>query len=64
MEDLAASLARWPALVSEMKQVLDLPQHELDRNLAGHGPEMQARTQRIVQALLDGELDPGPKPVR
>ncbi|MFD5161857.1 hypothetical protein ACFWMJ_27905 [Streptomyces hawaiiensis] len=64
VEDLAASLARWPALVSEMKQVLDLSQHELDRNLAGHGPEMQARTQRIVQALLDGELDPGPKPVR
>ncbi|MEU0651475.1 hypothetical protein ABZ485_04380 [Streptomyces albogriseolus] len=64
VEDLTASLARWPSLVGEMKQVLDLPQHELDRNLAGHGPEMQARAQRIIQALLDGELDRGPKHVR
>ncbi|MER6847669.1 hypothetical protein AB0A81_21055 [Streptomyces flaveolus] len=64
VEDLTASLTRWPVLVGETKQVLDLPQHELDCNLARHGPEMQARTQRIIQALLDGELDPGPKLVR
>ncbi|MFJ9112611.1 hypothetical protein [Streptomyces sp. NPDC102283] len=64
VEDLAASLARWPTLVGEMKQVLDLPQPELDRNLAGLGHEMRARTQRVIQALLDGELDTGPKPVR
>ncbi|QES11766.1 hypothetical protein DEJ45_04690 [Streptomyces venezuelae] len=60
VEDLTDSLARWPALVGGMKQVLDMPQHELDHNLAGHGPEMQAGTGRIIQALLDGELDPGP----
>ncbi|WP_432112645.1 hypothetical protein [Streptomyces sp. S1] len=64
VEGLTESLARWPALVDEMKQVLDMPQHELDRNLAGHGPEMQIRTRRIIQALLDSELDPGPRPVR
>ncbi|MFE9792904.1 hypothetical protein ACFYRL_14370 [Streptomyces goshikiensis] len=64
VEDLTASLARWPALVGEMKQVLDLPQHVLDHHLAGHGPEMRDRTQRIIQALLDGELDPGPGPAR
>ncbi|MDX2621280.1 hypothetical protein PV356_17380 [Streptomyces sp. WI03-5b] len=64
VEDLAATLARWPTLVGEMKQVLDLPQAELDRNLAGLSHEMRARTQRIIQALLDGELDTGPKPVR
>ncbi|WP_159041793.1 hypothetical protein [Streptomyces aureus] len=62
VEDLTDSLASWPALIGEMKQVLDMPQHALDNNLAGHGPEMQARTERIIQALLDRELDPGPRP--
>jgi hypothetical protein len=63
VEDLTDLLVRWPTLVGEMKQVLDMPPHELDHNLAGHGPEMQARAERIIQALLDGELDPGPRPV-
>ncbi|MFI0961442.1 hypothetical protein ACH4S8_08555 [Streptomyces sp. NPDC021080] len=62
VEGLSDSLAPWPALVGEMKQVLDMPQHELDHNLAGHGPEMRDRTQRIIKALLEGELDPGPRP--
>ncbi|MET9374029.1 hypothetical protein ABZX98_07745 [Streptomyces sp. NPDC002992] len=64
VEDLTDSLAPWPALIGEMKQVLDMPQPTLDHNLAGHGPEMEARTERIIQALLDGELDPGPSPDR
>ncbi|MER7696736.1 hypothetical protein [Streptomyces sp. NPDC096095] len=64
VEALTDSLASWPALVGVMKQVLDMPQHELDHNLVGHGPEMQARTQRIIQVLPDGELDPGPRSVR
>lgn len=62
VKGLSDSLAPWPALVGEMKQVLDMPQHELDHNLAGHGLEMRDRTQRIIKALLDGELDPGPRP--
>lgn len=63
MEDLTESLAQWPALAGEMKRVLDMPQHEVDDNLAGHGPEIRDRTQRIIQALLDGDLDPGPGPL-
>ncbi|MGW8485188.1 hypothetical protein [Streptomyces sp. NPDC055886] len=63
-EALTDSLASWPALVGEMKQVLDMPQHELDDNLADHGPETQARIQRIIQVLLDGELELGPRSVR
>jgi hypothetical protein len=55
VENLTDSLAPWPALVGEMKQVLDMPQHELDHNLAGHAPEIRARTGRIIQALLDGD---------
>ncbi|MEU6245670.1 hypothetical protein [Streptomyces sp. NPDC047024] len=62
VEGLRDSLAPWPALVDEMKLVLDMPQHELDQNIAGHGLEMWDRTQRIIKALLDGELDPGPRP--
>lgn len=63
VQEVTDSLASWPALVGEMKQVLDMPQHEIDHNLAGHGHEMQTRTQRIIEILLDGELDPGPRPV-
>ncbi|MFE2560837.1 hypothetical protein ACFXGT_33465 [Streptomyces sp. NPDC059352] len=61
VDELTDSLAGWPALIGEMKQVLDMPQSELAQNLAGHGPEMKVRTERIVRALLDGELDPGPR---
>ncbi|MFD8911714.1 hypothetical protein [Streptomyces sp. NPDC059575] len=61
VEGLTDSLAPWPTLVGEMKQVLDMPQHELDHNLAGHGTEMRDRTQRIIKALLNGELDPAPR---
>ncbi|MFE6836699.1 hypothetical protein ACFVFI_17940 [Streptomyces sp. NPDC057705] len=63
VEDMTDSLARWPALVGEMKQVLDMPQREVDDNLAGHGPEMRDRTRRIIQVLLDGDLDPSPRPI-
>ncbi|MEW1633551.1 MULTISPECIES: hypothetical protein [Streptomyces] len=59
--DLTDSLAPWSGLIGEMKQVLDMPRHALDRNLAGHGTEMHARTERIIQALLDRDLDPGPR---
>ncbi|MFJ4689236.1 hypothetical protein [Streptomyces sp. NPDC088789] len=62
-DSLTDALAQLPARVDEMKQVLDLPQSELDRNLAAHGSETQARTRRIIQALLDDELEPGPRPV-
>ncbi|WP_159391579.1 hypothetical protein [Streptomyces viridochromogenes] len=64
VEALHDSLAPWPALVSEMEQVLDMSQSELSRNLAGHGPEMRDRTQRIIDALQDGELKLGPRPAR
>ncbi|MFB8086853.1 hypothetical protein [Streptomyces sp. NPDC055992] len=63
ISNLTDALGQWPTLVGEMKPVLDMPQHQLKRNLAGHGPEMEARTHRIIQALLDGDLDPGPRPV-
>ncbi|MFJ4338651.1 hypothetical protein [Streptomyces sp. NPDC088915] len=62
VEELTDSLAPWPDLIGEMKPVLDMQQHELDHNLAGQGPETRARTERIIQALMDGALDPGPRP--
>ncbi|MFE7624159.1 hypothetical protein [Streptomyces sp. NPDC057509] len=63
IRDLSDALASWPVLVGEMKSVLDMPQHQLTRNLAGRGPEIEARTHRIIQALLDGGLDPSPRSV-
>ncbi|MFB8047175.1 hypothetical protein ACFC8F_38460 [Streptomyces hydrogenans] len=61
VEDLTDSLTPWTSLIAEMKQVLEMPQPVLEHNLAGHGPEMQASTERIIQALMDDELDPGPR---
>lgn len=61
LKEVSDSLARWPSLIDEMRKVLDMPQSELSRNLAGHSPETLARTQRIIEALQDGELDAGPR---
>ncbi|MGV9456352.1 hypothetical protein [Streptomyces sp. NPDC003635] len=62
VQSLTDALTPWPALISDMQQVLDMPQHQLAHNLAGHGPETRDRTQRIINALQDGQLDSGPHP--
>ncbi|MEU0721087.1 hypothetical protein ABZ498_28390 [Streptomyces lavendulocolor] len=64
VEALHYSLAPWPTLVGGMEQVLDMSQPELDRNVAVHGAEMRDRTHRIIKALVDGDLNPGPKPTQ
>ncbi|MGW0137514.1 hypothetical protein [Streptomyces calvus] len=59
VETTAESLATFPSLVDEMRDVLDMPQSKLSRNLAAHGPETRDRTQRIIDALQDSEFDAG-----
>lgn len=61
LDSIATALEPFPALVAEIRHVLDLPSNEVGRSLEGQPAAVQRRAQLLIDAAMDGKLDWAPR---
>jgi hypothetical protein len=58
LQDVTTALERFPDLLAQTEQVLDLPQKTVEANLSTAAPEVRMRADRIIAGALKGKLGP------
>ena len=59
LEAVASALRPFPDLADKAQHILGLPAATVEANLAGKPAEVRERAHRLIDAAIEGQLDPG-----